>query len=191
MFLHDGLDGLDHDDGVVHHDANREDHRQERDRVGGVAQCQHGGKGADQADRHGEYRDQRGAERAEEEEHDRDHQDEGLDQGALHHLDRRVHELGRVVGDGVGHAGGEARGQPPHRVLHVARDAERVGAGREVDGDELRRPLVEPGLDVLGEGAELGARHVAHAQHAAVRVGADGDGGELLGGAPAGPGCGC
>ena len=52
LFLHHALDVLDHDDRVVDDDADREDDRQQRDRVGGVAHRQQHGEGADQAHRH-------------------------------------------------------------------------------------------------------------------------------------------
>ena len=74
------LDRLDHDDGVVDHDADRQHQRQQRHGIGREAQRQHHREGADQRHRHGDDRDDRGAQVAQEDEdHDAD-QDEGLDQ---------------------------------------------------------------------------------------------------------------
>ena len=38
FLLHDALDVLDHDDGVIDHDANSEHHREQRHGIGGIAQ---------------------------------------------------------------------------------------------------------------------------------------------------------
>ena len=37
FFLHDAFDVLDHDDGVVDEDADRQHHREQRHRIGGIA----------------------------------------------------------------------------------------------------------------------------------------------------------
>ena len=42
------LDVLDHDDGVVHHDADRQDHAEQRQRVDGETQGGHAGKRPDE-----------------------------------------------------------------------------------------------------------------------------------------------
>ncbi len=54
FLLHHALDVLDHDDGVVDHDADGQHHGQQRDGVGRIADAQQHGEGADQADRHGD-----------------------------------------------------------------------------------------------------------------------------------------
>ena len=97
MLLHHPLDILDHDDGVVDHDADGQHHAEQRDGVGAVADGQQDGEGADQADRHRDGRDQRRPQRAQEEEDDDDHEDEGLEQRLDHLLDRVDHEGGAVV----------------------------------------------------------------------------------------------
>ena len=57
LVLEDVLDRLDHDDGVVDDDADRQHQRQQRDGVGREAERQHDGEGADQRDRHGDDRE--------------------------------------------------------------------------------------------------------------------------------------
>ena len=59
MLLHHALDVLDHDDGVVDHDADRQHHGEQRHGVGRIAHQQQEGEGADQADRHRDRRDDR------------------------------------------------------------------------------------------------------------------------------------
>ena len=57
---------LDHDDGIVDDDADGEHQRQQGHGIGGVADEKHHGEGADDRDRHGDQRNERRAEFAEE-----------------------------------------------------------------------------------------------------------------------------
>ena len=52
FFLHDAFDVLDHDDRIVDQDADRQHHREQRDRIGRIAEHQQHREGADHADRH-------------------------------------------------------------------------------------------------------------------------------------------
>ena len=72
------MDVLQHDDGVVDHEADRQHHRQQRQRVDREAERIHQRKGADQRHRDGHQRDQRRAERAQEDEDDQHHQHDRL-----------------------------------------------------------------------------------------------------------------
>ena len=54
MLLHDALDVLDDDDGVVDHNADGEHQGEQRHRIGGIADGVEHDEGADQADRHRE-----------------------------------------------------------------------------------------------------------------------------------------
>ena len=71
LLLDHALDVLDDHDGVVDHDADGEHQRQQRDGVGRIADRQHHREGADDRHRHGDQRDQRRPQLAEEQE---DHQ---------------------------------------------------------------------------------------------------------------------
>ena len=59
LLVHDALDVLEHDDRVVHHDADGEHHAEERERIDRVAQQIEAGEGADQRYRHRRDGDQR------------------------------------------------------------------------------------------------------------------------------------
>ena len=48
--------------------------------------------------------------------------------------------------------------------------------------DQQRRIAIQPRLDILIPGAEFQPRHILHAQHAAILVGADDDGAKFIGG---------
>ena len=96
MLLHDPLDILHNDDGVINDNADGEHDGEKRDRVGGIADGLERDEGPDQADRHRKGRDQRRAYAPEEKEDHDDHEDEGLDQRFLHLLNGCRHEAGRV-----------------------------------------------------------------------------------------------
>ena len=74
FLVHDALDVLQHDDGVVDHDADGEHHAEERQRVDGVAEQQQAGEGADERHRHRGERDQRRAPVLQEEIHHQEHE---------------------------------------------------------------------------------------------------------------------
>ena len=57
IFLHHPLDVLDHDDGIVDHDADGEHEREQRHCIGGIADEEHDREGADDRHRHGNERD--------------------------------------------------------------------------------------------------------------------------------------
>ena len=99
MLLHDPLDILDHDDGVVDDDADGEHDGEQRYRIGRVADREQRDERADQADRHRQGRDQRGADAAEEQKDDEHDQNESLDQRLLHLVDGVGHERRGIVGD--------------------------------------------------------------------------------------------
>ena len=57
LLLDHALDVLDDHDGVVDHDADGQHQRQQRDGVGGIADQQQDGEGADDRHRHGDQRE--------------------------------------------------------------------------------------------------------------------------------------
>jgi hypothetical protein len=175
VFLHHPLDVLDHDDRIVDHDADGEHQRQQRHRVGRVADHLECNECADQADRHGERRYQRRSHAAEEEKDHDHHQHECLDQRLLHLFDRRRDEAGRVVSDLPGEILGEALLELPDAVADGLQGGDRVGARRLVDRHRRRRPPVQPGLAVEIGGPQLDARDIAQAQHRSVGIGAHDD----------------
>ena len=76
-------DVLQHDDGVVHHQAGADDQRHQRQVVQREVQQVHHREGADQRHRYRQSRNQRGAPAAEEQEDHHDHQGHGDQQGTL------------------------------------------------------------------------------------------------------------
>ena len=99
-----------------------------------------------------------------------------------HLLDRQLDEVGGVVGVGVAVAGREAlRDLLDPRLDRVGR-LQRVGAGREEDGDAGARLAVEPAVGIVILRAQLDAGDIAEAYPRAAGFRLDDDVAELLGG---------
>ena len=128
FLLDDPLDVLDHDDGIVDHDADREHQRQQRDRVGRIADRQHHGEGADDRHRHGDQRDERRPQLAEKQEHDERHEDDGLDQRANDLFDGRGHEHRGIEEHVVSEVFGETRRERVQGVANVPGHVDRIGS---------------------------------------------------------------
>ena len=174
------LDVLDHDDGVVDDDADREHQAEQAERVDGEAEQVHHREGADDRHRHGEQRNDRGAPGLQEQDHHQHHQRDRLQQRVDDGLDRGAHELGRVVDDLVGHALRHVLLDLGHGGADVVGNLQRVGAGRLEDRDRHRLLVVEQRAQAVFGGAELDARDVAQPHDFAARAGLDHDVAELL-----------
>src|SRR5690606_28287082 len=162
------LDVLDHDDGVVHHDADREHDGQEREQVDGESENLHQEHRADERDGDGHGRHHHGAEGAEEEE-DHDHHDEQrLDQGGIHLVDGALDVGGAVVGDAGGQAGRQVAFQRLHLRLGELDDVERVGVGQHEYAHEHGGLAGEADLRVVVLGAEHHVGDVGQADHGTV-----------------------
>ena len=135
MLLHYSLDILDDDNRVVDDDADRQHDRQQRNRVGGVADRVQHNKGADQAHRHRQGRDQRRAQAAEEQvdhEHDKDKR---FDQRLLHLVNGLGDKGGRVIGHPPSHVVGEALLQFVETVADRFEGGNRIRPGCLIDGN--------------------------------------------------------
>ena len=160
---------LQHDDRVVHHDADRQDQAQQRQRIHRIPEHRQYGERRDDRDWDGKRRNHRGAERAEEQEDDEDDESSSQQQGLARLLDRALHEHGRVERHEQLHAARERplyRGQlGVHRARHVEHVPFRLPHHPDEDARLLRvtrdRPLVlRPGLHArdVAELDELCAR---------------------------------
>ena len=182
MVFHGGFNILHHHNGIIHHNANRQHHRQQRYGIGRIAHGTQHREGADQADRHRNQRNDGGADGPQEQKHHNHHQHKGFQQRLDHLMDRELNKQSRIIGHLIPHAGGEARGKLAHGGAHTIRHANRIGPGREENLDQQRRIAIKPRLYILIPGAEFQPRHILHAQHAAILVGADDDGAKFIGG---------
>ena len=169
------LDVLDHDDGVIDHDADGQHQPEQRQRVDGKAsQVQHG-EGAHNGHRHGGQRNDGGAPVLQEQHHHQHDQDQRLDQRLDDGLDRVAHEVGRVVDDVVFEPFGEVAGHLVHGRLDVGGQLQGVGARRLEDANGHGRLAVEVALDAVAVAAQLDAGDVLQAGDLAVLARLDDD----------------
>ena len=122
---------LDDHDGVVHHDADREDEAEEREQVDREAQERHERERADDRDRHRRRGDEQCPPALEEHQDDDQHQSAGLDQRQVDLVDRRRDELRGVERDASTPCPAGSVGL----IFSIAAadalgDVERVGAGQ-------------------------------------------------------------
>ena len=98
---------LQHDDGVIHHDADGQDQGEQRQIVDREAERVHESERRDDRGRDREARDQGAAQVPQEDEDDEHDQEGGEDQSLLRLADRRADEIGAVEGEQKLHARGE------------------------------------------------------------------------------------
>ncbi len=166
---------LDHDDGVVDHDADREHDRKQGRDIDGETERGHRGEGADDRDRHGGRRYQHRAPVLQEyQDHDED-EETRLDQCLVDFMDRFRHELGGVERRGIGHILRKRLRQGCHLVLDGMLDLQRVGAGRLKHADAGGRLVVERKYLAVGLRTKLDPADVANAGDVAVTAGLDDD----------------
>ena len=96
-----GVNGLDNHDGVIDHDGDSQQEGRQRQQVDGESEDPQEEERTYQGDRHGDHRDQRGAEVLEEDIDDEEHQQQGDEERENHLLDGGVEELRHVLLDGI------------------------------------------------------------------------------------------
>ncbi len=180
VLRHDALDVLDHHDGVVDDDTDRESQAEEREQIDREAECPEAQKRADDGHGHREQRDQRRTPVLQKDEDD-DRDERHRDQQRVDHLvNRRGDEGSRVEPDLVMHACRERLLQLRHPLDVRVAHCERVGARAEVHDDRRDRlPVVHADEAVVAR-AEAHGAHIGNAQHGAVGARADDDVSEFL-----------
>ena len=181
FFRHDALDVLDHDDGVVDEDADRQHHAEHRQHVDGITGRQQHRAGAEQRHRHHDGRDDGVADVLQEQEHHDEHQHHRLDQRHQHLVDRGLDDGRDVVGDLVADIGRKELRQLLHLGFDGARGRERVAGRRQQHREARGRLAVEPGVELIAQSADLDAGDVAQPHRRSVRIGAQRDGAEFIG----------
>ena len=146
-------DVLDHDDGVVDHEAGADGQRHQRQIVEREAGKPHHPEGRDQRQRQRHAGDDGGAHGAQEYQHHQNHQPDAEQQRELHVVDRGANGGGAVGDDGELGAGRHRAPQPRQFGAHALHRLDDVGAGLalHVDYDgwpgrgTRRRPWCSPG----------------------------------------------
>src|SRR5215469_57061 len=178
-------DVLQHDDGVIHDEADGKDQRHHRQVVEAVVKQVHHGERADDRERQRQAGNDRRRNVAQEQEYHHDHQAERQDHGELHVLERLPDRVGAVVQDvhfDRRRQLGLEEGQKP---LHADGNLYGVGAGLALDGENDGAAVALVGVEPGGGLIVLDAvQHVAEffdADRGAAAVGDD-DGLVLVGG---------
>ena len=87
VFLHDAVDVFHHHNGVVHHNTDSKDEAKQCEHIEREAEYEHHTEGAYQRYGHGDNGDERGAPVLKREEHHKYHQQQRLEEGAVHMVD--------------------------------------------------------------------------------------------------------
>ena len=167
------LNGLDDDDGVVHHEADGEHEPKQRQGINGEAEKREHHERADQGHRNCERRDQRGPEALQEDEDHDDDEDQRLDQGLDDLLHPLAHRESRVERRHVVEVGGKPGLHLVHQLCRPAHRFDGVGARELVDGDDDGGLAVQTAAPDVVLRPQLHAAHVPEPNHGAVRLGAD------------------
>ncbi len=176
------LDVLDHHDGIVDDEPDRQHHAQQAQHVQREAHDLHHRQRRDQRHRNGDRGYQGGAPILQEDEDNQDDQAERFGQGHDHVMLRRGDEARGVVVQPVGDALREALRQLVHLVLDVLLQVEGVGARHLEHRQHHGRILAEHRGRGILQGAEFDTRDVAHPHdRPASGVGTHDDVAELLG----------
>src|ERR1019366_5591621 len=127
LFLDEAVDILEHDDGVVNHDAHHQGERQHGDRVEGETHGGHQGEGGDDGSGNGDGGDQGGADIGQEEKDDDGREEAALDQVVLDLIHSGLDKDG-LIADHLRGDIGRQRGGDFHGPLF-----DRLGGGDGVD----------------------------------------------------------
>ena len=175
FFAHHALDVFHHHDGVVHQQADGQHHAEHGQRVDRITGCRQHTKGAQQYHRHGNGRNQRGAEVLQKDVHDQHHQHHGFEQGLDHFFDRGADERrGVVAGKGF-----ELVGKERLQLGDLGVDGSGHGHGVGTVGQHHAHAGAGLAVQARGDGevfcAQLDARHVFQAHGGAVGGGLEND----------------
>ncbi len=172
---------LDHDDGVVDHDTDREHDREQCRQVDGELERRHRREGADNGDRHGGRRHQHRAPVLQEDEDHDQNQQAGLDQGFINFADRSRDEFGGIEGNDEFDVLRKCDRELRHLLIDRLLDLERVGAGRLEYADAGGGLVVERKHLAVGLRSQFDRSDVAHTRDIAIVAGLDDDVLELAG----------
>ena len=131
-------------DGIIHHHAGRQHQRQQGQDIDRKPDQPEGRQRADQRHRHGDGRDQRGADVAQEDIHDRGDDQHRQPQRHFNLVDRAIDEGGGVRGDEDAHIWRQDRLHLGHDLRHRRRDFQRVALRLPDDAQADARLAIGP-----------------------------------------------
>ncbi len=152
---HDALDVFDHDDCVVHDDADREHQTEQREQVDREAEHLHPEECPDHGDGHRDHRDEGRPPALQEDEDHQGHEQQRLEQRLHDLLDRLGDVRRRVERDRPADARWEALGELAHSGDDLTFHLEGVRAGTQEYRGQSRGRAVEPAGQVVVPCAEM------------------------------------
>ncbi len=162
------MDVLHHDDGVVDHEPDRQHHRQQCQQVETEAQRQHHTADADQRQRNRDDGNDDRAERGEKQEDHHDDDQHGFAERLLDLVDRRLNELGRIVGYLHLHRGRQIAFHLRKQRANALDQRQRIALRGRLHADEDRALTAESDARIRALGCELDGRDILYPHEAAV-----------------------
>ena len=164
------MHGLNHHDGIVHHNGNGQQQGRQHKQVDGETENLEEEERTDKRHRHGNQRDERGAEVLQEHIHHEEHQHQRHEEREYHFLDTGIKELGDVVVDFIRHARGEQLGLLLQLLLHLHGNVVGVGAGNLLNHAHDRRDVVVLHRHRILKSAKFNLCHILQFQRVAVGI---------------------
>src|SRR5437868_642932 len=174
------LYGFDDYDGIIDHDADRQDDAEKREVVNRKPEAFHRGERADQRNRNSDERDDCRTPGLEKDQDDENDQRDCFEERLLYFVDRLADRNGRVVDNCVVEPDGKALLEFGHLLSHRVGGGECVRARELENGDRSRRLSAELAIDRVLASGELSPRDIAHASDLSVRASLNDDFAELL-----------
>ena len=174
------LNSLDHDDGVVDHQANGKHKSEQRKRVDGKSERGKDDERADERNRNRQQRNESGAPALKKDEDDDDDKAERFKQREHDFANAGRHGLRGVERDAVRDARREGGGELLDALVYRGRSLYGIGSGQLIDRHHACRRLVVAAGNSIGLVAKLDARNVAQVKNRAIGIGAKNDVAELL-----------
>ncbi len=175
FLAHDTLDILDHDDGVIDQNPDRQHHAEQRQNVDRKAEQPQTQTRACKRNRHHQSRDQRRPPALQEQVHDEENQHHRLDQRLDHFVDRGLHERRGVVGDRPADVVRQAGFQLGHAGLHALGRGERIGPGAQLHRHPGHRRAVQCGGRSIALRTDLNPGHLTQPHHSCAGICAQDD----------------
>ena len=161
--MHDAFDVLQHHDRIVDDDTDGEHHAKQGERIDRIAQQMQSCKGTNQGHRHSGEGNQCGAPVLQEHKDDDKYQRHRFGQGLQYFTDRNFNKACCIVGNGIGKACGEFRGERDQRGVDFLGDIERVGTGLQENTDQRGGLAVVVALEIIILGTQFDACNVLQA----------------------------
>ena len=169
------LDGLDHNDGIIHHQTDGQHHAEKRQGIDGKSQHREERKGADEGNRNGDERNEGRPPTLKENKHHNDDEHHGLEQG--------LDDFLNAVGDGERGVEGDRVLEPCGKLLrlllkefpHLLHGIHRIRAGQLVDGDDGSILALEAPANIVNLAPEFNTGDILDPHNRSVWIGANND----------------